>query len=219
MMVAGVGMSSKAVRGLEFYRTPVEATWSLIEIEQGLIPHRIWEPACGDGAISKILEASGRDVMSTDIVDRGFGVGGVDFVTTMFPFSDYNGIVTNPPFSLAQDFVDRAFDYPSIHYCALLLRLSFLEAVGRKDWFEANPPARIHVSSRRLPMMPREGYEGKQSSSTLAHAWYIWLRGYNGSPQLRWFDWQDYWLRTPKRVMTLDMFEAAATLDMFEAAA
>jgi len=93
---------------------------------------------------------------------------------------------------LAQEFVDKTFSFPSVHYCALLLRLSFLESQKRKDWFEANPPARIHVSSRRLPMMHRDGWDGNKSTSTLAHAWFIWLRGYDGAPQLRWFDWRDF---------------------------
>ena len=155
----------------------------------------IWEPACGDGAISELLGASGRDVMSTDIVDRGYGTGGVDFLQVKNLSSvrlKFTGVVTNPPFSLAQEFVDKAFSFKDITYCALLLRLSWLESSKRKQWFETNPPARIRVSSRRLPMMHREGYEGKKSSSTLAHAWFIWTRGYEGSPQVSWFDWKDF---------------------------
>jgi hypothetical protein len=103
-----------------------------------------------------------------------------------------SAVVTNPPFSLAQEFVDKAFSFPSIHYCALLLRLSFLESQKRKEWFQANPPARVHVSSRRLPMMHRDGWDGNKSTSTLAHAWFIFLRGYDGDPAIRWFDWADY---------------------------
>jgi len=188
-MVAGVGLASKADRGLEFYRTPIEAIRALIAIEGKWLPWHICEPACGDGAIAEPLRASGRAVCATDIVDRGYG-GVRDFLTEYAICEQ--GVVTNPPFSLAQEFVDKTFSFPSVHYCALLLRLSFLESQKRKDWFEANPPARIHVSSRRLPMMHRDGWDGNKSTSTLAHAWFIWLRGYDGAPQLRWFDWRDF---------------------------
>lgn len=193
VMVAGVGMSSKAERGLEFYRTPIEATRSLIAIEGDRLPNNIWEPACGDGAMAGPLSAAGLTVYATDIADRGCGMGGIDFLG---PFTlnqnEVNAVVTNPPFSLAQRFVERTFYFDNIHYCALLLRLSFLESGKRKEWFEANPPARIHVSSRRLPMMHRDGYDGKKSTSAIPHAWFVWLRGYDGHPQLRWFDWRDF---------------------------
>lgn len=191
MMVAGVGLASKADRGLEFYRTPIEATRSLIAIEGARIPSHVWEPACGDGAISDPLEAAGHYVWSTDIEDRGWG-DVQDFLIADPIDSNFTAVVTNPPFSLAQEFVDKAFSFQSVHYCALLLRLAFLESQKRKDWFAANPPARVHVSSRRLPMMHRDGWDGNKSTSTLAHAWFIWLRGYDGPPQLRWFDWKDY---------------------------
>ena len=194
MMVAGVGMSSKADRGLEFYRTPIEATRALIAIEGDRLPQNIWEPACGDGAMAEPLGAAGRTVLATDIVDRGYDIGDVDFLTTRLEDSAYiNAVVTNPPFSLAQQFVDRSFSFSNIHYCALLLRLAFLESGKRKEWFEANPTARVHVSSRRLPMMHRENYEGvRTASSAIPHAWFVWLRGYDGPPQLRWFDWREF---------------------------
>lgn len=191
MMVAGIGLASKADRGLEFYRTPIEATRALIAIEGDRLPMDIWEPACGDGAISDALLASKRDVFSSDIVDRGYLSSKRDFLTTELS-PNYPAVVTNPPFSKAQEFVDKAFYFDSVHYCALLLRLAFLESQKRKEWFQANPPARIHVSSRRLPMMHRDGWDGPKSTSTLAHAWFVWLRGYDGPPQIRWFDWADY---------------------------
>ena len=192
-MMAGVGLSTKGDRGLEFYRTPECATRALIAIEGNRIPTMVWEPACGDGAMSTVLFAHGRDVFSTDIESRGYAARRQDFLTADRDLAEgLSAVVTNPPFSLAQEFVDKAFSFPSIHYCALLLRLSFLESQKRKAWFQGNPPARIHVSSRRLPMMHRDGWDGPKSTSTLAHAWFIWLRGYDGPPQLRWFDWKDF---------------------------
>jgi hypothetical protein len=189
MTVAGVGLATKAERGLEFYRTPIEATRALIAIEGDRLPQNIWEPACGDGAIAEPLKATGRHVYASDIVDRGYGHV-ADFLQVVEGVQ--SAVVTNPPFSLAQDFVDKAFSFDRLHYCALLLRLAFLESGRRKKWFAARPPARVHVSSRRLPMMHRDGWTGNKSTSALAHAWFIWLRGYDGPPQLRWFDWQDH---------------------------
>lgn len=42
----------------------------------------IWEPACGCGNISKVLESQKYDVISTDLYDRGYGKSGIDFLQT-----------------------------------------------------------------------------------------------------------------------------------------
>jgi hypothetical protein len=60
-----------AQRGLDPYFSPPEATASLLVIEQGRLPQRLWEPAAGDGAIVRPLCAAGFDVVATDIADYG----------------------------------------------------------------------------------------------------------------------------------------------------
>ena len=61
----------------DFYATPSWAVESLLQVEK--FPDLIWEPACGDGAISKVLRTHGHEVLSTDLIDRGYGQGGIDF--------------------------------------------------------------------------------------------------------------------------------------------
>ena len=57
----------------------------------------VHEPACGDGAMAKVIEMYGRIVLATDLVDRGYGVGGVDYLSHP-PLA--GSVITNPPFSL-----------------------------------------------------------------------------------------------------------------------
>ena len=78
----------------EFYPTPPEATRALLSVES--FEGDIWEPACGDGAISKVLEAAGYQVVSTDLIDRGYGVGGHNFLKSDNPLA--KNIITNPPY-------------------------------------------------------------------------------------------------------------------------
>lgn len=78
----------------EFYPTPPEATRALMSVES--FEGDIWEPACGDGAISKVLEAAGYQVVSTDLIDRGYGVGGHNFLKSDNPLA--KNIITNPPY-------------------------------------------------------------------------------------------------------------------------
>lgn len=78
----------------EFYPTPPEAVRALLSVEQ--FEGSVWEPACGDGAISKVLEKAGYSVISTDLIDRGFGRGGYDFLKSTTPLA--RNIITNPPY-------------------------------------------------------------------------------------------------------------------------
>lgn len=188
--VCGVGSHSHADRGDDFYATPREAVEALLAIEAKWIPGGlIWEPACGDGAIVNVLRERGRNVFASDLVDRGCKPSHqYDFLTGLAP-PDANSIITNPPFKLAREFVDRSL--ATVPYVAMLLRLAFLEGAARKPWFESTPLARVHVSSRRLPMMHRDGWEGPKAGSAVCHAWFVWDTRHEGQPHVQWFDYKN----------------------------
>lgn len=185
-------MHSFADRGDDFYATPREAVDSFLACEAGHIPASIWEPACGDGAIVLPLRAAGYEVYASDLVARGCpnSVSGHDFLMPFKVLENIDGVVTNPPFKLAAEFIEKSLTIAP--YVAMLLRLNFLEGTGRRSLFAINPPARIHVSSRRLPMMHRDGWEGPRSTSTTCFAWFVWDASHKGEPVIRWFDWKDH---------------------------
>jgi len=92
---------------LEFYPTPPEATRALLSVEK--FDGDIWEPACGNGAISKVLMKTGYKVVSTDLAQRDFGQGGQDFLKSTKPLA--KNIITNPPYGthgLADAFIRKA---------------------------------------------------------------------------------------------------------------
>src|SRR5882672_437547 len=77
----------------DFYPTPPEAVRALLSVEQ--FDGTIWEPACGDGAISRELQAHGHSVVATDLINRGHGQGGSDFlspITTTRVMLEYPGM-------------------------------------------------------------------------------------------------------------------------------
>jgi hypothetical protein len=121
-------------RERDFYPTPPECTIALLDFmrEQCLIKPGdwIWEPACGDGAISNVATQKGFNVISTDILT------GTDFLTAPTPPCDW--IITNPPFSLATEFVRRASK--SGKPFAMLLKSQFWHAGSRLKLFYSNPP-------------------------------------------------------------------------------
>jgi hypothetical protein len=178
-----------SARGLDAYFTCPEAVRSLVHIEAQHIPRRIWEPAAGNGAISRILQEAGREVVSTDLADYGWEGcrSGIDYLSAL-PQPSVQGIVTNPPFRLAVRFARKAIS--EAPYVALLLRTNFLESKGRLPFFRRTPPTRIWVSSSRLPFMHRYKWEGKKSSSNTCYAWFIWQAGAAREPN-GWFDWNE----------------------------
>ena len=177
---AMVGGSSGGRREHDFYPTDPEATHALMAaIGDGIEgwsvmtgkPIRFHEPSCGDGAISKVLESYGYDVLSTDLVDRGYGTGGIDYLTSTEtrPF-----VITNPPFNLAEDFIKKALD-DGAERVWMLLKATYFHAKSRIDLFENTPISRIYPLSWRLD------FTG-QGAPTMECAWYEWNKGYKGEP-------------------------------------
>jgi hypothetical protein len=167
--------------GPDFFPTPPWATYALIENEK--FDGEVWESACGDGTMSRVLEETGQPVRSSDLYDRGFGESGVDFLTTQ---SGADNIVTNPPYNCAEGFVASGVKQAN-RKLALLLRLAFLEGANRaRTIFAVTPPSRVWVFSERITFYP-SGVEPKGSGTT-AYAWFVWDKGAPGSTELKWFD-------------------------------
>lgn len=167
----------------DFYPTPERATLALLQAEK--FEGDIWEPACGDGAISKLLDAEGYRVFNSDLVDRGFGETRVDFL--MEYRARAPNIITNPPFKLAVPFVKHALRLTT-GKVAMLLKIAFLEGQERATLFRESPLARVHVFSQRLAFVPGGTTEGRKldGGGMMAFAWFVWEHGYSGNPTIHW---------------------------------
>lgn len=153
--------------GPDFFPTPSWATHALMDVEPFV--GDIWECACGDGAMSEVLQSTGNRVVSSDLVDRGYGEGEVDFLHTNRRASN---IVTNPPYNAAEGFV-RAGIHAADRKLALLLRLAFLEGANRqRTIFTESPPSRVWVFSERITFYPAGAVQ--KGSGTTAYAWFVW---------------------------------------------
>lgn len=182
--VRGIAPDPENREANDFYPTPASGTRALLSVER--FAGNIWEPACGDGAISRVLEAEGYAVSSSDLIDRGYGSHGVDFLESRGDKHVAN-IVTNPPFKFAQQFSERALA-PTTGKVAMLCRLAWLEGAKRRQMFEATPLARVWVFSKRLTML-RGGWDGgKGGGSMTAFAWFVWEHGHTGPASLGWID-------------------------------
>jgi hypothetical protein len=146
---------------------------------------KIWEPACGYLHLSNRLEHFGFDVTSTDLIDRGYGTGGVDFLKCETKFD--GDIITNPPYKFSTEFVEKGIELTN-NKLALFLKVQFLEGKARKKLFEKYPPKVIYVSSSRIMCAKNGDFEGmtKGGGSVVAFSWWVWVRGYKGETTVKW---------------------------------
>lgn len=164
----------------DFYPTPPAGTRALLAVEKFTGP--IWEPACGEGDMSRVLEQAGYDVISTDLVNRGYGETRVDFLMEHHPRAP--NIVTNPPFKLAEQFTRHALSLTT-GKVAMLARLAWLEGQARRDLFEQTPLARVWIFAGRLGF-DRAKLADKGKGGMIAFAWFVWDHSHTGAPEIGW---------------------------------
>tara|TARA_R110000744_G_scaffold5676_3_gene20169 strand:+ start:431 stop:1066 length:636 start_codon:yes stop_codon:yes gene_type:complete len=161
----------------------------------------IWEPACGKGHISEVLTKKGFNVLSSDIVKRGFfGAKQLDFleaaprhVLSASIGSWWKGdIITNPPFKFALGFIERAMERLEVGgKLLLLLPLRYLETKQRFHLFQKFPLKFIYVYSYRIDIGKGGVFNG---GNAVAYCWFVWEKGFDGEAVVRFISRKD-WLK------------------------
>jgi hypothetical protein len=166
----------------DFYATPPRCTEALLSVE--MFSGRVWEPACGDGAISRVFEAAGHNMVSTDLVDRGFGAARRDFLMELDLAAP--NVVTNPPFKLADEFVLHAL-HLGASKVAIFQRTAWLEGRARyAALWKPYPPVRIWQFCGRQTLWRGDDADKRDKGGAIAFAWFVWERGYRGAPAMGW---------------------------------
>ena len=134
------------------FPTPPWATRALLE---HVIPHRgpfngqtCLEPACGAGHMAKPLAEYFGEVRASDAFDYGFGTVS-DYLAAPLKAGSVHWVITNPPFRLAEQFIQRSL-VVARKGVAILARTVFVESVGRyRNIFQINPPSRFAQFAER----------------------------------------------------------------------
>ncbi|MFT2213099.1 SAM-dependent methyltransferase [Rhizobium giardinii] len=200
----GTKTATKEDRGNNLYETAPEGTWTILALEQ--FSQTVNEPFCGRGAIVRVLEAAGYDVVLSDLVDYetttkdGECQAVIDFRETRpEPDGPSFDIVSNPPYGDEMNScIAHALRVHRPRKMALLLNLNVLagfEDPDRNFYMEECPPARIYVMKHRLPMMHRDGWEGPKASSQMNTMWCVWELQedgtYGSQTVIHRVDWED----------------------------
>lgn len=189
--LAGMSTTRERVDN-DFYATPLGAVRSILN--EVKLNGSILEPAAGQGHISKVLKEyyPYSEIISTDLIQRKeiFGIpiqGNIDFLTYEFN-RKFDNVITNPPFNLAQEFIERALEL-SNDKVIMFAKIQLLEGNKRREMFDNTPLKYVYVFSKRVNPL-RNGEEldekGKPWASTMCFAWFVWEKDYEGEPIVRW---------------------------------
>ena len=182
-----IGFNPEAEREKhDYYATPPTAIHKVMPTFKDIVKlnTNVWECACGEGHISRVLQEYGFNVKSSDLIDRGFGEV-QDFLTCTTTFN--GDIVTNPPFKLADNFIRHAMTLleKDGNKAIFLLKVQFLESKQRKSLFEEMPFKYLIVNSERQ-LCAKNGEFEKYTSTAQCYCWFIFEKGYEGLPQILW---------------------------------
>lgn len=184
----------------DFYATDPKAVKMLLE-EYSIVGKKILEPCVGNGNIANTVKEfyyKGVDVTGIDLVDRGYKNTIIHDFLTYETDKKYDCIITNPPYSLAGEFIEKGMELLDSGYdedglpkgqLIMFLKIQFLEGAKRKELFSKYPPKYIYVFRNRMATwnngQPLD-QNGKKWATTMCHAWFVWEKGSKTEPIIRW---------------------------------
>lgn len=179
----------------DYYQTPYSMTRQLLEVEN--FEGNILEPCCGAGAIVKVLRDYDKSVDYCDL-NNEFSLTGIfknfkDFIND--DFDRYDNIITNPPYSLAKEFILKAKQITN-NKIAMLLPLNYLHGVTRYNEIYLDrkfPLKAVYIFCRYGMLEETIRDDGTYRTGMMVYAWYIWDKSYKlGEPIIRWLNNNSY---------------------------
>lgn len=180
----------EAIESLDYFPTPPWATRALVEdvlpqLGVDLADASVWEPACGEGHISGVLEEYAREVVATDIYDYslegrsppGWRAAGDFLEVPIEQFGRFDWIITNPPFEdRAIAFVQHALDLAGTGVAMFFRSQWAVEGVERYEkLFRDTPPSLSAWFVERVNLC--KGRWDPDGSTATAYCWLIWTAG------------------------------------------
>jgi hypothetical protein len=189
---------------LDYFPTPPFATRALCEFLAGelgdLSALTAWEPACGELHMARPLAEAFGHVRASDVHRYCEGHELLDFLLFGREEPQVDIVATNPPFRLAQAFIETGLKVAR-HGVAMLVRSAFLEGGARyQDLWSRSPPSHVLQFCERVVMLegrliqsgaldPFAERAGTKATSATAYVWLVWLHKHRGAgTQFRWIE-------------------------------
>ncbi len=163
----------------DFYETPYSITQQLLDFLQLPLQYTILEPACGNYAISKVLNQNKYKTITKDIKYNQNFLNETGY---------YDIIITNPPYSLAFEFIQKAKTLTN--YFCFLLPLAYLHGKKRYDYIYTDEKYKLSkiLVFTRYPLLGEPlRQDGKYHTGMMVYAWFIWKKG-SKNTTIHWAD-------------------------------
>ena len=160
--IQGVGLSGNRHKQ-DFYPTPPDVTKARMKVLNLREGTKVWEPACGTGEMVRAMTECGMSVIGTDIK------GGIDYLSVQDLPENTGWIITNPPFSIAEEFIRHSATF-GIPF-AMLLKAQYFHAAKRMQLFHEIKPAFI------FPLTWRPDFTG-DGHPLMDVMWTVWVPGW-----------------------------------------
>ena len=165
----------------DFYETPYSLTRKFLDVEEFDKSLSVCEPACGKGAITKVLnEYWDKDLITSYDQEVNF----------LWETGNYNSVITNPPYTTALQFIDRAKRVATEKF-AFLLPLSYLHGKQRYDEIYTDREyglKKVYVFTRYPMLGEKLREDGKYRTGMMVYGWFVWENGHSGLPMIDWLD-------------------------------
>ena len=178
----------------DFYITPQEPIRQFLEkflsIETLNQDIKILDPCAGgndkyDMPYFKVLESLGfNNIRTADIRQNSQARFKLDFLNDVLDFEYFDLTISNPPFNLAIEFINKALNNTKNNgFVIMILRLNFFGSQSRKKFFAENMPKYCFVHSKRISFFP-EDFEldgkvyKKGSTDSIEYAHFVWQKNY-----------------------------------------
>lgn len=159
----------------DFYATPKDCIQNFIN-HYGSINGRVLEPSAGNGNITEVVKSNGNNfVVSLELREEELdNLNAISDEVVIGDFLKYETqdkfdyIIGNPPYSLAQEFLEKCFELADENTkIIMLLRTNFLESKKRHEFWQKHPVNGLYVLSKR------PSFTGKGTDS-VSYSWFVW---------------------------------------------
>ncbi len=172
---AVMSQRTESATSLDDFPTPPWATRALMHyILRGEGQNQsCLEPACGRGHMAQPLMEYFSKVEPRDIYPYGYGEVS-NFTSEKYRLNQFDWVITNPPFRLAEEFIDKSLDIARVGV-AMLTRTVFIESIGRYNrLFSLRPPTHVAQFVERVPMV--KGRLDRRASTATGYCWLVWRK-------------------------------------------
>lgn len=188
----------------ETFRTPVAYWEQLFESFPFLAKGSILDPSAGDGRMHMCLPKNSRH-MIIDIKKRERINWKKHRLHKKVPLErqiignfleikprkhKFNAVISNPPFSIARDFVDHGLKFVDTGgYIVMLHRIGWIGTIDRSYWLNESCLKYMIVITKR-PVWEIDGRDNNRADN-IDYAFYVFKKGYNRGARIKWLFFDD----------------------------